>query len=485
VSAAEARTPLPALPARPRVSVLGLAYNHERFIAESVESVLAQEWPAEQLQYVVVNDGSTDGTARALDPYRDRVTVIDQENQGMVGAVHTAMAALDGDVIVVCEGDDAMKPGRIAKVVQAFRDNPAAGVVYSDCELIDAHGTVLAPSFLDFARLDRVNGRARGRLLRGNVVPGVCCAIRGAFKPLVDPTPEHAAWPDFWWVWTINGVADIVHLPEPLARYRLHHDNSTLGVDGERQRRNILRELPFRRHMLAEIGAGEATAEELLRGVVELWAGAENAGAGVEQALPPRPDAGDALPLIAEAFARVDADDLDGAALACARATALRPFDPALRSLAAELAARVERKPRLARERSTLRALDTRGFVTVALARDIVAAPALLRSYAARFGADDDATLLICAEPDESAASEQAVSELVASAGLDGPDAADMVLSVAPKARVRACAAEADAMLLRERPYGPTAAYGVDDLDSLRIVAERAWSTRSFSEAAG
>jgi glycosyltransferase involved in cell wall biosynthesis len=474
VSAAEAGAQLPPLSEVPTVSVLSLAYNHEEFVAESVESVLAQGWPADRFQYVLINDGSTDGTARALDPYRDRMTVIDQENEGYAGAFHKVMSLMTGEVILGCAGDDALKPGRIEQLVRALQDHPTAGMAYSDLEVIDRNGAVIHPSFLEANQITPASGRIRGRLLRGNVIPGAAVALRGCLKPLLHPMPPDAVWEDYWWAWAVSGVADIVHLPVALTRYRAHGNNLTHGLEGEAKRRAAARELPFRRYMLANIRAGEATPAELLHGIVQLWKIVEYAPDGVEQQLPPCADAEAALPLIADGFALLDQGDVAAAALACAHATALRPFDPALRALTIELVGLVEETSVPPRARGVLRSLEARRFVTFALARELVAAPESLRAYANRFAADADATLLIGATPEEQA--EQAVADLVAECGVDGPGAPDMVLAVEPKARLRAFADAADAVLLRDVPYGPTAAYGIDDLDSLRLVAERTWS---------
>jgi hypothetical protein len=476
--------PLPPLPADPLVTVVTVTYNHERFIAESVESVLAQGWPADRLQHVVVNDGSTDGTARALHRYRDRAEVVDQDNRGLNGAMASAMGRARGDVIVVCEGDDAMKPDRVAKVVRAFRDHPRAGLVYSDLELVDADGALLAPSFLDCSKLDRVNGRARGRLLRGNVIPGTSSAIRGCLKPLVDPTPPHAPFPDYWWAWAVAGVAEVVHLPEALVRYRIHGNNLSLPQELDRRQRAAARELPFRRALLAEVAEGEANVEELLSGIVQFAFAATQAGDELARLVPPRPDAADGLPLVAEGFALLAAGDLDGAALACAHATALRPFDPAIAILADQLGAVVEGRPAGARDRAQLDALDARRFVTLALASELLAAPQLLRGYAARFDANDDATLLIHAEPGEAAAAQRALGQLIAACGAEGPDAPDMVLAVEPLSWLRTAIVVADATLRPEVPYGPTTQFGSRDLDALRLVAEHVWSQAAVGSAA-
>ena len=66
----------------PKVSCLIAAYNVERWIARSIESALAVDWPAGRLEVIVINDGSTDGTEAAIAPYRDRIRYVEKENGG-------------------------------------------------------------------------------------------------------------------------------------------------------------------------------------------------------------------------------------------------------------------------------------------------------------------------------------------------------------------------------------------------------------------
>lgn len=471
--------PLPPLPEVPLVSVLSLTYNHERFVAESVESVLAQEWPSDRLQYVIVNDGSTDGTARALDPYRSdpRVTVVEQENQGMLAALSTVLDLLTGDVICGCAGDDAMKPGRIARLVRALQDHPEAGLAYSDVEVVDAGGTVTAASFLDEAGIPRVSGRIRGKLLERNVVPGAGMMLRGCLKPLFHPAPSHVAWEDYWWAWAVAGVAEAVHVPEALYRYRAHGANMSLGIGGERRAAAMSSELPFRRFMLGDVAPGEATARELIIGISALWQVANLASD--EGRLGLAPSAGERAAARRWTERAVDAQaagDLDAAALACCRAAALHPFDPGLLAVAVDVSRAIDGKPVPAVDRAVLDGLGARRFVVLVDAGLLVRRPELLRTYRTSFGADDDATLVIHAAARDWEALSAAVPRLVADAGLDGDAAPDMVFTTESPERLRAIAAGADAVLGVDTFDAGLIAFDTADGDALRLVAHRAWS---------
>src|SRR5215208_3123714 len=165
-------TELPPLPDVPFVSVYTCVYNHERFAAEAIESVLAENWPADRMEYVVIDDGSTDGSPAAVEPYLDRIRYIRQENQGVRPTVNRVVDELRGDLVVSVAGDDAWPAGRLHRLVELMQRNPAAGLGYSDLEVIDAGGATIHPSFYPMSNLTPHSGRIRGRLLANNCVSG-------------------------------------------------------------------------------------------------------------------------------------------------------------------------------------------------------------------------------------------------------------------------------------------------------------------------
>src|ERR1700746_3967783 len=97
----------------PRVSVVVPAYNLARFLGRALDSALAQRWPAEALQVIVVDDGSTDETPQVLEAYRDRVQAVRQENAGLVAAVNRGLAEVRGDYVALLDADDEWPPDKV------------------------------------------------------------------------------------------------------------------------------------------------------------------------------------------------------------------------------------------------------------------------------------------------------------------------------------------------------------------------------------
>jgi glycosyltransferase involved in cell wall biosynthesis len=103
---------------RPLVSICIPAYNVEGYVADALESALGQTWS--ELEVIVVNDGSTDGTADVLNSYCDheRVTVIHQESQGAAAARNRAYEKSSGQWIKFFDGDDLLSPEFVERQVE-------------------------------------------------------------------------------------------------------------------------------------------------------------------------------------------------------------------------------------------------------------------------------------------------------------------------------------------------------------------------------
>jgi glycosyltransferase involved in cell wall biosynthesis len=110
----------------PTVSALVGVYNGERFVAETIESILAQTHAPDEV--IVVDDGSTDGTAEVLASFGDRIRVIRQENRGCPGAFNTAFAAASGDYLAMCGADDLWEPQKLEWQLETLRAHPQVDV---------------------------------------------------------------------------------------------------------------------------------------------------------------------------------------------------------------------------------------------------------------------------------------------------------------------------------------------------------------------
>ena len=129
----------------PRVTVLIDTYNHERFIAKAIESVFEQDFPAEQVEVLVVDDGSVDRTPAIVGEFGSRVRLISKENGGQASAFNVGVREACGDIIAFLDGDDWWAPSKLSRIMGHFGTHADVGVIGHGIEQVD---TVRGGSFI-------------------------------------------------------------------------------------------------------------------------------------------------------------------------------------------------------------------------------------------------------------------------------------------------------------------------------------------------
>ncbi|MBJ7330694.1 MAG: glycosyltransferase [Solirubrobacteraceae bacterium] len=473
---------LPPLPEKPVISVLTTVYQHERFLTQALDSVLSQDWPEDQLEYVVINDGSTDSSVQILEQYAaayPRMRVIHQENQGLRAAVNRAMDELSGDFIRCVSGDDILPPGALRTAAEHLIANPHVGLLYTDMTMIGDDGRLLHPSFMEAHRLTPHTGRPVDQLIQGNFVSGGGVMIRGALKDLVHPIPDHAAWEDYWWAWQISSVADIDYLPVSTYLYRMHGSNLALGATGERLTFAQGEELRFRRWMLRNLEPGQVSVPAALNGVAQIGVLTSQIVAATaktpEEILLVSDEWRETAVVEADQAIRAGADgDLESATLHMARALALDPHRPEMAQLYAELRAVVfAPAPQPAPAPEPIAAVpeqDLRSLVLVADADELLAAPDLLATYAGVIAPDTDATLIIHAVDWSPARVANDLGDLLERCGIRQDAAPDLLAHAGPAGDRPALVERAHAVL--SDADAPGTRIGSGDAASLQQLLE-------------
>ena len=130
-----------------RVSVVVPAYNAGRWIGRTLKSV--QEQSVSDLEIIVVDDGSTDETARIVREFQKndpRIVLIEQANGGVAKARNAGIAAARSDFVAPLDGDDLWHPKRLELHLQAFAELPGVALVYSPSVLIDDNDRIITSS---------------------------------------------------------------------------------------------------------------------------------------------------------------------------------------------------------------------------------------------------------------------------------------------------------------------------------------------------
>lgn len=160
---------------QPLVSVVIATYNMGQYISQAVESVLNQSW--NNLEVIVVDDGSTDNTEEVMQQFcgNAKVIYIKNENQGQPRAKNCGIKNTKGDFIAFCDADDLWEPNKLEVQMPLF-SSPKIGVVYSEINNINQHGErVTRPN-----NEKRCSGNVIEQLLLENFVPFGTAVMRKA-----------------------------------------------------------------------------------------------------------------------------------------------------------------------------------------------------------------------------------------------------------------------------------------------------------------
>ncbi len=209
----------------PRISVIIPSFNHQAYLAECIDSVLAQQPAA--LQVIVVDDGSTDGSIELLRGYGSRITLLQQANSRQAKARNTGLAVAQGDWVAFLDSDDRYRQGRLAAAAAAIQAQPQAALVWSDYASINAQGQHLATHCWRAGAA--VSADFRRTLIAGNPICNATVTVKrtalqaiGGFDNHLPRASDGAA----WYQLAARGQ-QFVHVAQALVDYRLHPGNDS------------------------------------------------------------------------------------------------------------------------------------------------------------------------------------------------------------------------------------------------------------------
>lgn len=201
----------------PLISVIIPVYNTEKYLAESIESVFSQTYRPVEL--IVVDDGSTDGSAAVARRYLPRLTCLRQANAGSSAARNAGLLAAQGDFYAFLDADDIWTEDKLALQFAAFRSDPRLDVIFGHIEQF------YSPE-LDAEYRKRIS-------CPGGLIPGYCSSTmlvkRQAFLRAGMFNPEVFIGEDMEWYFRAQEAdLQIGMLPDLVYRRRLHETNKGL-----------------------------------------------------------------------------------------------------------------------------------------------------------------------------------------------------------------------------------------------------------------
>jgi glycosyltransferase involved in cell wall biosynthesis len=239
------------MPDLPLVSIITPSYNQVRFIEVTLRSVLEQDYP--NIEYLVVDGASTDGSVEIIRRYADRLAWwASEKDSGQSEAVNKGLRRARGEIVGWLNSDDLYLPGAVSAAVAAFRSRPEAGLVYGDALAIDADGK---PFNVMHARQYTL-----ADLMTFNIICQPAAFMQRSVLEQVnylDPA-YHLLMDNLLWMRMAQN-APLVYVPQiwAAARYHTQAKNRTFGAAYGREAHVLIEDLRSRPEFAEAIAADE------------------------------------------------------------------------------------------------------------------------------------------------------------------------------------------------------------------------------------
>jgi len=253
----------------PKVSVIIPVYNYQQYINECVDSCLAQTY--QNIEVIVVDDGSTDNTPQILEAYGNKIIHMKQQNLGAAVALNNGIRASTGELVCWLSADDAYLPEKIELQVKQFMLLPEFDLVYTDFYVIDSKGDLIREVECEW----NPPSRALSQVLHENFMNGSTVMMRkkiweaagGFYERIPANVDTHM------WIKLILNDAKFLLLPKKLVKYRTHPANQSNNQKLMQTYCDLVFVWAFRTIPIKKIHAGNRPDSALLyKGVKHFYA---------------------------------------------------------------------------------------------------------------------------------------------------------------------------------------------------------------------
>ncbi len=199
----------------PLVSIITPSYNSEKFIEETVVSVLNQDY--QNIEYIVIDGRSNDGTCELLNKYLDKIEFLSEEDKGMYDAVNKGIKLSHGEYILYLNSDDLLMPNSISNLVKYMEQNDNLSMVFSDFYKVNYSGEIIERVFshqVSFSDLLKYGNTifSGSMLIRKRVFNDI-----GLFNSELKDSADYE-----YCLRMAKNDCIFKHIPLPLVKFRIH-----------------------------------------------------------------------------------------------------------------------------------------------------------------------------------------------------------------------------------------------------------------------
>lgn len=237
-----------------KISIVTICYNQATFLRECIESVLAQDYP--DVEYIVVDPGSTDGSRDIISEYSDGISrTILEPDEGPADGLNKGFRRATGDIYGFLNADDRLLPGALATAARFFRSKPWVDVMSGHGYVIDREGRRVRKFYSDVFSPEALALQACVLFQQGTFFKADAFHAAGGFN-----ADAEACWDAELWIDMYHSGARFARLNEFLGEFRVYPESISGSGDTARIRRES-QERRFRK----VFGRKRARLDELLR----------------------------------------------------------------------------------------------------------------------------------------------------------------------------------------------------------------------------
>jgi glycosyltransferase involved in cell wall biosynthesis len=203
-----------------RISVVTISYNQGRFLRECIESVLGQHY--EDLQYIIVDSGSVDGSRQIIEEYAGSVNFIFEPDAGPADGLNKGFAQASGEIFCYLNSDDMLLPGAFSTIASFFRTHPNVDVVCGSAMVINENGRAWRRVYSDAISL---NALAYGTCMA--VQPSTFFRAESFKRVGGFNANNHSNWDGELLIDMALAGARVASVNQLLSSYRIHGDSIT------------------------------------------------------------------------------------------------------------------------------------------------------------------------------------------------------------------------------------------------------------------